>query len=157
MRLVENRTGTSFLRKTFPKILRATIKSLLYFVILYVVPTLLIAQVAKVAPELLGNYGPLLRFYVAIIIFFVAASELTSGTIFEYGFAIGKTLILIVFFIFALNGGTMELDFRMIHVMIDLRIILGLVIILHLLGLAKIMFQAVNFLSEKAEQQLPSP
>lgn len=139
-----------------PRIVKATIKALLYFVFLYVLPTLLIAQVTKIAPELFGNYGQLLKFYVAVIIFFVVASELTSGTIFQYGFAIGKTLILMIFFIFALNGGTMALDFRMIHVLIDLRIILGLVIILDLLELAKSMLQAINFLSEKAEQQLPA-
>jgi hypothetical protein len=44
-----------------------------------------------------------------------------------------------------------------INVFADLRIYLIMLITIDLIGLAKSILQAVNFLSERAEQQLPLP
>lgn len=144
-----------------PKIVRAAIKGLLYFAFLYLLPMFLISQASAFAPELFAGYGQLLDLFVAVVIFFVVASELTSGTIFQYAFNVGKAIILIVFFILALNGGVVSLSLNFegtnIGIWADLRIYLAMLIIIDLLGLAKSILQAVNFLSEKAEQQLPKP
>jgi len=140
-----------------PRIVKAVIKGLLYFVFLYVLPMFLISQVSSVAPELFAGYGNLLNLFAGIVIFFVVASELTSGTIFQHGFNIGKAIILIAFFVLAFNGGFVELEVRGIRIWTDLRILLVVLIALDLLGLAKSILQAVNFLSEKAEKQLPPP
>lgn len=159
--MFENQTAGSFVRKMLPRIVRALIKGLLYFVFLYFVPMFFISQVSAFAPELFASYGQLLDVFVAVVIFFVVASELTSGTIFKYAFNVGKAIILIVFFVLALNGGVVSLSLNFegtnIGIWADLRIYLVILITIDLLGLAKSILQAVNFLSEKAEQQLPKP
>jgi len=157
----ENGSVWSFLKKMLPRIAKAVIKSLFYFILLYVLPMLLISQVSAFAPELFADYRQVLSVFVAVVIFFVVASELTAGTILQHAFNIGKAIILIVFFILALNGGivTLNLDFEgtPINIWADLRIFLIILITIDLLGLAKSILQAVNFLSERAEQQLPTP
>lgn len=144
-----------------PRIIKAGVKGVIYFVLIYVAPMLLISQLSRLAPDLFAGYGHLLGLFAAVIIFFVVASELTSGTIFQHAFNVGRALVLIVFFVLALNGGIISLNLNVesvpINVLADLRIYLIMLITIDLIGLARSILQAVNFLSEKAEQQLPMP
>ena len=159
--MFENQTAGSFLRKMLPRIAKAAAKAVLYFVFLYLVPIVLVSQLSEFAPELFANYTQLLSLFVAVVIFFVVASELTSGTIFQHAFNIGKAIILIIFYVLALNGGIISMNLNIesvpINIWADLRIYLMMLITIDLLGLAKGVLQAVNFLSEKTEQQVPPP
>lgn len=144
-----------------PRIAKGAVKAVLYFIFLYLVPTMLISQLSEFAPELFANYSQLLRLFVAVVIFFVVASELTSGTIFQHAFNIGKAISLIIFYVLALNGGIISLNLNIesvsINIWADLRVYLMMLITIDLLGLAKSLLQAINFLSEKTEQQVPTP
>lgn len=139
-----------------PRIVKAVIKGILWFIFLYVVPMFIISSLSEFAPEIFSRYGQLLPMFVAITLFFVVASELTSGTIFQHAFNIGKALILMAFIVVALEGGIVALDFQGFHLVADLRIYLAMLLTIDLLGLAKNVLQAINFLSEKAESQLPT-
>lgn len=153
----ENQTAGSFLRKMVPRVAKAAVKGLIYFALLYLVPTLLISQVSGVAPQLTSGLGRILDVFIIVIVVFVVASELTSGTIFQHALNVGKAIILMVFFVVALDGGVLNLDIESIHLVADLRIVLVTLIVIDLIGLARNLLQAINFLSEKAEQQLPTP
>lgn len=159
--MFENQTAGSFLRKMLPRIAKAVVKAVLYFIFLYLVPTMLVSQLSEFAPELFANYSQLINLFAAVVIFFVVASELTSGTIFQHAFNIGKAIILIIFYVLALNGGIISLNLNFesvpINIWADLRIYLMMLITIDLLGLAKSVLQAVNFLSEKTEQDVLTP
>jgi hypothetical protein len=117
----------------------------------------IISSLSGLAPGVFTDYGQLLNVFVAIIIFFVVASELTSGTILQHAFNIGKALILMVFIVLALEGGIVSINFQGINIVADLRLYLFMLLTIDFLGLAKSVLQAVNFLSEKTESQLPTP
>jgi hypothetical protein len=140
-----------------PRVVKAVIKGSLWFIFLYVVPMLIISSLSKFAPEIFSSYEQLLPVFVAIILFFVVASELTSGTIFQHAFNIGKALILMILIVYALQGGIISIDIMNIHIFADLRIYLAMLLTIDLLGLAKNVLQAINFLSEKTESQLSTP
>ena len=145
-----------------PRVAKAAIKGLLYFFLFYALPMFLISQVSGFAPQLFTEYEQTLTLFAALIIFFAVASELTSGTIYQHALNIGKALILIMFFVVALNGGIIKLDLDIIEgqrisIMADLRIYLLMIITIDLLGLAKSVMQMVNFLSEETEKQIPQP
>jgi hypothetical protein len=145
-----------------PRVAKAVIKGLLYFFLFYALPMLLISQVSGFAPQLFAEYEQILTLFAALIIFFAVASELTSGTIYQHALNIGKALILIMFFVVALNGGILKLDLdimegQRIGIMADLRIYLMMIITIDLLGLAKSVMQMVSFLSERTEKQIPQP
>lgn len=155
-------SSKSFLRKMLPRIVKAVIKGLLYFVLLYVVPMFLVSQVSAFAPRLFSDYGQVVTLFAAVVIFFAVASELTSGTIFQHALNIGKALILIIFFVVALGGGIVRLDLNIqeslpVSIAADLSVYLMMLIAIDLMGLAKSVLQAINFLSESAEKQLPQP
>lgn len=140
-----------------PKIAKAVIKGLLVLVFFYIIPTMLLSSLSELSPEIASRYEQLLLIFVAIILFFTVASELTAGTIFQHGFNIGKAIILMIFIIFALEGGIVFLDMQGLQLVADLRIYLAMLLTIDLLGLAKSVLQALNFLSERTEKQHPTP
>jgi len=155
--LAENANTKSMFRKMFPRVVKAIVKGVIWFILLYGVPMLIISTLSEFAPEIFESYGKLLSLFVAITVFFVVASELTSGTILQHAFNIGKALILMIFIVIALEGGIVSVDVQNIHVLADLRIYLVMLLTIDLLGLAKSVLQAIRFLSEKDESQLPTP
>ena len=92
-----------------------------------------------------------------MVIFFVIASEVTSGTIFQHVFNIGKALVLMVLIVLSFEGGIIEMDFQNVHITADLIFYLTMLLTIDLVGLAKSVLQAINFLSEKEENsKLPT-
>jgi hypothetical protein len=55
------------------------------------------------------------------------------------------------YLIFSLKGGIFSLTYENVSVMADLRLFLTIAMLLSLLGLAKSVLQAINFMNEKAE------
>ena len=137
-----------------PKALKATVKGVLWFFLLYVLPTLLLSQLPAQTEEVLPGYTQLLSTFAIVIVFFVVVSELLAGTIFQYALNIGKALVFMALFISALNGGFLEFDFEFIHIEADLRIYLAMLLTINFLGLAKSLLQAIGFLAKKTERQL---
>ncbi len=155
--MFENESPKSFFRKMLPKIAKAAVKGVIYAILLYVVPVFILSQLSQFAPQLFAHYSQLLGVFVAVIIFFAVASELTAGTIYQHAFNVGRAIIFLVFFVLALDGGIMQFDALGMHVWTDVRVYLMMLITIDLLGLAKNILEAVNFLNAKAEQQLPTP
>ena len=140
-----------------PRVIKAVIWGLLWFVFLYALPMLLISILSRIAPTLFERYGLYLDVFIITILFFVVASELTAGTIFQHALNIGKALILMMFIVYALSGGIVAIDLENIHVVADLRIYLLMLLMIDFLGLAKDVLQAINFLSERTEKQRSTP
>ena len=143
-----------FLRRILPKVLKATVMGLLWFFLLYALPMLLLSQLPAQAEEMLPGYTQLLSTFAIVIVFFVVASELLAGTIFQYALNIGKALVFMAFFISALNGGFIAFDFEFIHIEADLRVYLAMLLTIDFMGLAKSLLQAIDFLAKKTERQL---
>jgi hypothetical protein len=145
-----------------PRVIKAAIKGLLYLFAFYIVPMFFVSQLSGFAPQLFGGYRQLVAIFAAITIFFAVATELTSGTIYQHALNIGKALVLVIYFVLALDGGVVKLDFDIIEgqrisIVADLRIYLMMLISIDFLGLAKSVLQMVNFLSERTERQIPQP
>ncbi len=150
------------IRKMMPRVAKATIKGLLFLLLFYVIPMFFLSQVAGFAPQLSEDFQQRVAVFAAIAIFFAVATELTSGTIYQHALNIGRALILVVYFVIALEGGIVKMDLDIIEgqqvsIMADLRTYLMILISIDLLGLAKSVLQMVNFLSERTEKQLPQP
>jgi len=53
--------------------------------------------------------------------------------------------------IFSLKSGIFGLTFQNVSLIVDLRVFLAIAMLLSLLGLAKSVLQAINYMNEKAE------
>ncbi len=98
-------------------------------------------------------YHPFTDAFAVIFIGLLFAAELSYGTVFHYIFGFARTLVFIVYLIYVLNGGILNLsvpmDGRSMSVMVDVRIFLTMLILVLVLGLSKNVLQTIGFLSEK--------
>ena len=131
------------------KALKATVKGILFYGI-YFVLWMFVAPISEIAP----GFQQMIETFVMVYIFLIIIGELTSGTIFQYFFNVAKALFVIGYLIFSLKGGIFGLTFQNVSLMVDLRLFLVIAMLLGLLGLAKSVLQAINYMNEKAEYPL---
>ena len=158
--MVDEEVLKSFLKKMAPRVIKAAVRGFIMFLLTYLLPLLIMEAVmpSDLPFEMFpAEYMPLFYAFSAIVVFFAVATELFSGTILQHAFSVGRALILIVYFVYALNGGILTTSFQVpgqqqvVHLSVDLRAFLGMLIFVNLLGFAKGMFQAINFLSGRVE------
>jgi len=143
--------GKNLVKKLLPRVLKAAFKSIIAFVLIYLIPSLLLQD-----DFLPAEYKLSMNIFAVIIILFIVIVELTSGMIFQYIFSFLRVIVLIVFFIFTLGRGSITVTIEMLYIAVDLSIILAMLIFVELLGLAKTVLGAVHFLSQKNEKHLNS-
>ena len=131
------------------KALKATVKGILFYGI-YFVSWLFVAPISEMVP----GFQQMIETFVMVYILLIIIGELTSGTIFQYFFNVAKALFVIGYLIFSLKGGIFGLTFQNVNLMVDLRLFLVIAMLLGLLGLAKSVLQAINYMNEKAEYPL---
>ena len=143
----ENDDGKRLVKKMLPKVLKATLGSIIIFLLVYLVPSLLIPE-GFLPPE----YKLSIYVFATIIVVFLVLVELASGTIFQYASSFLRALVLIVFFIFTLGRGIITVKIETFHIVVNLTVFLAILILVELLGMTKSVLGAVHFLSEKVEE-----
>jgi hypothetical protein len=128
------------------KALKATVKGILFYAI-YFVLWMFLAPISEIVP----GFQQMVETFVIMYICLMIVGELTSGTIFQYFSSVAKALFVIGYLVFSLKGGIFGLTFQNVSLMVDLRVFLTIATLLSLLGLAKSVFQAINYMNEKAE------
>lgn len=134
------------LREITFKALKATIKGVIFYGI-YFVLSIFLTPISEIFPSFQRAIENFAMTYILLII----AETLTSGTIFRYFFNTAKTLFVIFYLIFLLKGGVIGINFQGLSLVVDVRLFLVISMLLSLLGLAKSVLQAINFLDENAE------
>ena len=136
------------LRRITLKILKATIKATLLYGV-YFVLSMFLAPISDVVP----GFQQMVETFVTVYLFLMILGEITSGTVFQHFFGAAKALFVILYLIFSLNGGVITLYFQGAQLMVDIHLFLMVAILLSLLGFAKSVLQAINFLNEKAQME----
>lgn len=158
--MIKEEDWKAFAKEIMPRVAKAALKGFIMFFLTYLLPTLMMEAMMP-ADLPLGTfpseYTTLISTFSAIVVFFAVVTELFSGTILQHAFTIGRALILIMYFVYALNGGIFTSAFQIpeqqqvIHIFADLRAFLAVLIFINLLEFAKGMFQAIDFLAGKVE------
>jgi len=150
--MVEKGNAKTFVRKIVPRVFKATL-----LVVLTYLPMYFVSALIRPLQPFFPWYEPLSNIFAATFIIFLVLGVFSSGTIFQYLFGVARTLVLMLFFICVLNGGivTMALPTggATINVMLDLTVVLAMLVLACLLGIAKNVIQAIDFMSGKVEQK----
>jgi len=148
--MVEKGNAKPFVRKILPKALKAAFLAVITYLPLYFLSSL-ISPIQPFFPW----YEPLTNIFAAVFIFFLVAGVFFSGTVFQYVFGVARMLVLMVFFICVLNGGiinlTVPVEGESINIMLNVTVVLAMLVLVCLLGIAKNVIQAIDFMSGKAE------
>jgi len=145
--MTENKKGfRNHLRSFSVKALKAAIKALIFYGIYFLLSTFL-APVSDMAPSLRQTIEMFMTTYIILLII----GELTAGTIFQYFFKAARALFVILYLMLSLNGGMVGITHENVHLMVDLRLFMAIVMLLSLLGFAKSIIQGVDFLNCRTE------
>jgi hypothetical protein len=145
--MIEEKKGfKKRLQEFTSKALKATIKGVLFYGI-YFVLSMFLAPISEIVP----SFQQIIEIFVMVYIFLMIIGELTAGTIFHHFFNAAKALFVIFYLVFVLNGGIVGVIVQNVNLVVDLRLFLVVAMLLGLLGFAKSVLQAINFLNEEAE------
>ena len=128
----------------------ATVKATLFYAV-YFVLWIFLDPVSSVFPDL----HMIVETFVVVYIVLMIIGDFTSGTIFQHFFNTAKALFVVCYLLISMQGGIMMITFQNVNLMVDLRIFLAIATILGLLGFAKSMVQAINYMNERAELSIP--
>jgi hypothetical protein len=133
------------LRKIGFRALKAAAKGILVYV-LYFVLSLFLAPFMEMVPTLQQSIEAFVTLYLILMVI----GDFMADTIYHYFFGVGKSLFVIFYLILSLKSGVVSTSFGSINLLVDLRLFLVIAMLLSLLGLARSVFQAINFMNEKA-------
>jgi hypothetical protein len=146
--MASERSGSKTgVRKIMFKVLKAAVKAIVFYMVYYVC-WLFLAPIASMIPALQQS----ILIFVAVYITLIIVGELSAGTVYQHFFGVANALFVIAYLIFSLKSATLSITYQGVVLMVDLRLFLGIAMLLSLLGLGKSMLQAINFASKKAEQ-----
>jgi hypothetical protein len=137
------------MHKNVLKVVKAAVKAAIVIVI-YAILIQFLAPVSSIIPSLQQMIQAFIIVYVVLMII----SDLASGTLFQHVFNAAKALFVLVYLVFFLNAGIFEYTVGSLSLTVDLRLFLVISMLLGLLGLAKSVLQAINYVSERAEAVL---
>jgi len=131
---IEDSSYRKKMRKTVFTIAKTVIKTAIVC-ILYVILSQVLAPLSPLVPGLQQ----------------MLVSNLTSGTVFQHIFGAARCGFVMAYLIVSLNSGIFDYTFGSVSLMVDLRMFLVIVMMLEILGLAKSVILAIDFVSQKAE------
>jgi hypothetical protein len=140
------KSGKKRHRQVTRNVLKATIKGIIFYAVYFII-SMFLTPVFDAIPSLQHT----VETFVAVYICLIVIGEVLSGTIYKHLFNIAKAVFVIIYLIFSLEGGIVSRTFHDVKLTLDLRMFLTAATLLSLLGLAKSMFQAIDFLNERAK------
>jgi hypothetical protein len=148
--MVKESGEKSLVRKMIPNVFKAAVWGMITYVFVGYLPTLLFPM-----DFLAFGFNQLFDLFVGIAVFFAVITNLFSGTILGYAFSIARALVMIIYFIFALDGGIISLSMPISEVtasfVVDVKAFLTILVLVNLLGIGKNLLQVTSFLAKKVE------
>jgi hypothetical protein len=141
-----NKSGKKRHRQVTRNVLKATIKGIIFYAVYFIISMFLTPVF-----DAIHSLQHTVETFVAVYICLIVIGEVLSGTIYKHLFNIAKAVFVIIYLIFSLEGGIVSRTFHDVKLTLDLRMFLTAATLLSLLGLAKSMFQAIDFLNERAK------
>jgi hypothetical protein len=145
--LGETKKGSdSVLRKMVFRASKATIKGSIFYGVYFV-----LSQFMAPVFTLVPSFQPMIEAFVITYVVLLVAGELTKGTVCQHFLSMSKALFVVGYLMFSMGSGVVNLSMGSVNITVDLGLILTIAVLLGLLGVAKAVLEAVNYMSGKAE------
>jgi uncharacterized ion transporter superfamily protein YfcC len=128
------------------KVAKATIKATLVYMLYFVLSPYL-AALSTIAP----GFTETIELFVAVTIVLMILSDLTANTIFQCFLNAGRAIFTLAYLVFAMGDGVLNFKYESFSLTVNLTSFYAIAALLGLLGLARSVMQAINFMSERAE------
>ena len=128
------------------RVVRASVTAILLYV-LYLLVASLLTPVFDFVPWLAETIEVFVTVYIVLMIL----GDLTRGTIFQQFFNVARSLFLIGYLLVSMGDGVISTSFESFSLTINLSMFYTFTVVLSLIGLARTVLQAINFMNERAE------
>ena len=128
------------------KVAKATIKAILVYLIYFLIAPML-APLSGLLPGLMESIEAFVIVYIVLMIL----SDLTSRTIFECFFNTARALFVIGYLLLSMGDGVINTSYENFSLTVNLTLLYTVAATLSLLGFAKSILQAINFMHERVE------
>jgi hypothetical protein len=145
----QNKNTKNTVKEITYRVLKASLKVLLIYVI-YVLVTPMLAPLAEMVPDFMSS----IELFVIIFVVLMVLSDLTQNTIFQYFFNTARQLYIIGYLLLSMGDGVMSLSYEGLSLTVNLTIFYGIAVLLSLLGLARSILQAIEYMGNKAEKEV---
>ncbi|MCS7124317.1 MAG: hypothetical protein NZ932_02725 [Candidatus Bathyarchaeota archaeon] len=142
----EDKNTRSLARELAFKAVKALLKSFVFYM-LYLFVWSFFAQFESYVPGLRQTAENFVVVYLSLGVF----GDIFSDTVFQCLFNVARALFVMGYLILSVKNGVFNLTYMGVALTVDLRFFLMAAVLLSLLGLAKAMLQAINYVNEKAE------
>ena len=128
------------------RVAKATVKAIFVYLIYF----LLVPMLAPLF-ELIPGFIESLEVFVIVYILLMILSDLTAKTVFQYFFSTAQALFFMAYLLLSMGDGVFNTSYENFSLTVNLSLFYTVAVLLSLIGLARNLLQAINFMSERAE------
>ncbi len=129
------------------KVAKAAVKAILVYLIYFLLAPML-APLLGLLPDFMES----IEAFVAVYIVLMMLSDLTAKTIFEHFFNTARALFFAGYLLLSMGNGVFSASYESFSLTLNLTMFYAIAVTLSVLGFAKAILQAINFLSKRAEE-----
>ena len=145
----QNGNNKNLIKEITYRILKASLKVIIIYLI-YTLVTPMLAPIMEMVPYLMESIESFVIFFVVLMFL----SDLTQDTIYQHFFNTALHLYIIGYFLLSMGDGVMSLSYESLSLTVNLTIFYTIAVLLSLLGLARSILQAIEFMGRKAEKEV---
>jgi hypothetical protein len=130
------------------RVAKATVKAILVYLIYF----LLVPMLAPLF-ELIPGFMESIEVFVIVYIVLMILGDLTAKTVFQYFFSTARALFFMAYLLLSMGDGVFNTSYENFTLTVNLTLFYTVAVLLSLLGFARTILQAINFMHEKAEAE----
>jgi hypothetical protein len=128
------------------RIVKATVKAILIYLVYFLLAPML-APLFGLIPGFMESIEVFVAVYIALMIL----SDLTAKTVFQYFFQTARDLFFMGYLLLSMGNGVFNTSYENFSLTVNLTLFYTVAVLLSVLGLARTILQAINFMHERTE------
>ena len=128
------------------RVLKATVKAIVVYSLYFLLSSML-APLFELIPGLMESIEAFIAVYITLMIL----SDLTAKTVFQYFFSTARALFFMGYLLLSMGNGVFSATYETFSLTVNLTLFYAIAVTLSLVGFARTLLQAINFMHEKAE------
>jgi len=146
--MVEEKKSGNVVRDVSFRVAKAAVKAILVYLLYFLLVPLL-------APlfELIPGFMESIEVFVVVYIVLMILGDLTAKTVFQYFFSTARALFFMAYLLLSMGDGVFNTSYESFSLTVNLTLFYTVAVLLSLLGFARTILQAINFMHERAEAE----
>ena len=130
------------------RVAKATVKAILIYLLYFLLAPML-APLFEMVPGFIES----IEAFVAVYIVLMILGDLTAKTVFQHFFSTARALFFMGYLLLSMGDGVFSTNYESFSLTVNLTLFYTIAATLSLLGLARTILHAINFMHEKADAE----